>query len=215
MERDDDLCTACGYHLILKKVIDMEGIERPDSSTGFERVVKKHLDEAESTAGMLLWAKMGGLFFLVLVCFVCLGGWGLLIGLVVVVAYLIYRAQLRIKAEDNPDAQIEPDPVAAILWSAMLAVQRMIGWRGLEPPFGKLRVLTRRDAAFGNDELGQLEHLKKYQVLDLEGAGITDAGLSHLKGRKKLRFLVVRKTAVTAAAVQRLQQSIPSAWIWY
>jgi DNA-directed RNA polymerase subunit RPC12/RpoP len=215
MEPDDDLCTACGYHLILKKVIDMEGIHRPDTSTGFDRVVKKHLDESESTAGMLLWAKFGGLFVLVLICFVCLGAWGLLIGLAVVIGYFIYRARLRIKAEDNPDAQVEPDPLAAIMWSAMLTVQRMIGWRALESPFGSLRVLTLRDASFTNDDLGQVEDLKQFEVLDLESTGITDGGLSHLKGRKKLRFLVVKNTAVTAAGVERLQQSVPAAWIWY
>jgi len=215
MEPTDDLCHACGYHLILKKVIDMEGIHRADSSKGFDRVVKKHLAESESTEGMLLWAKLGGLFFLVLICFVCLGFWGLLIGVVCVVGYLIYRARLKIKAEDNPDAQVEIDPIAAIMWSAMLAIQRAIGWRALEPPFGKLRVLTWRDRAFSNDDLEQVEDLKQVQVLDLDGTGVTDAGLRHLKGRKKLCFLVLKNTAVTAAGVERLQQSIPATWIWY
>ena len=215
MEPDDDLCNACGYHLILKKVIDMEGVNRPDTSTGFDRVIKKHLDESTSTANMLLWAKMGGLFVLVLVCFVCLRLWGLAIGTVLVVGYFIYRAQLRIKAEDNPDAHIEVDPIAAIMWSSMLSFQRMFGWRSLEPPFGGLRVLTLRNGSFSNDDLGQVEDLKQLQVVDLEETGITDAGLSHLKGRKKLRFLVLKNTAVTTAGVERLQQSIPAAWIWY
>jgi hypothetical protein len=215
MEPNDDLCNACGYHLILKKVIDMEGVHRPDTATGFDRAVKKHLVDPDSTTNTLLWFKMGGLFFLVLVCFVCLGAWGLLIGAVLVVAYLIYSARLRIKAEDNPDAHIERDPIAAIMWTAMLSMQRMFGWRSLEPPFGALRVLTLRNESFTNDDLGQVEDLKKLQVLDLEGTGITDGGLSHLKGRKKLRFLVIKNTGVTAAGVERLQQSIPTAWIWY
>jgi len=215
MEPDDDLCNACGYHLILKKKIDMEGIHRPDTATGFDRVVKKHLDEAESTSNMLLWAKLGGLFFLVLLCFVCLGIWGLALGVVLAVGYFIYRARLKIKAENNPEAHVELDPIAAIMWSSTLMVQRAVGWRALQPPFGSLRVLTLRDSAFSNDDLAAIEDLKKMQVLDLEGTGITDAGLRHLKGRKKLCFLVVKNTAVTSAGVQRLQQSIPMAWIWY
>lgn len=215
MEPDDDLCNACGYHLILKKVIDMEGVHRPDTATGFDRVVKRHLDESESTAGMLFWAKLGGLFFLVLLCFVCLGVWGLAIGVVVAVGYFLYAAHLRAKAEDNPNAHIERDPIAAVMWSSMLTFQRMFGWRSLQPPFGKLRVLTLRDASFTNEDLGNVEDLAKIRVLDLEGTGITDAGLTHLKGRKKLCFLVVKKTAVTAGGVERLQQSIPTTWIWY
>ncbi|MDP6466172.1 MAG: hypothetical protein QF918_00425 [Pirellulaceae bacterium] len=215
MEPDDDLCNACGYHLILKKVIDMEGVDRPDTSTGFDRVVKKHLNETDSTTNMLMWAKIVGFSFLFLVGFVCLGRWGLAIGVVFVVGYFIYGARLRIIAEDNPDAHIEREPIAAVTWSAMLSLQRMFGWRSLEPPFGVLRVLTLRNGSFTNDDLGQVEDLKQLQVLDLEGTGITDAGLSHLKGRKKLCFLVVKNTAVTAAGVERLQRSIPTAWIWY
>jgi len=215
MEPDDDLCNACGYHLILKKVIDMEGVERPDTAKGFDRAIKKHLDDSESTDGMLLWAKMGGLFFVALVCFVCFGIWGLAFGAVLVVGYLIYRAQLRIRAEDNPDTHVERDPIAAILWTSMLTIQRLIGWRSPEPPFGALRVLTLRNATFTNEDLGQVEDLKQLQVLDLEGTGITDAGLRHLKGKKKLRFLVMKSTAVTPAGVERLQQSIPTTWIWY
>ena len=215
MEPDDDLCNVCGYHLILKKVIDMDGIHRPDRSTGFDRVVKKHLDDSESTTDMLLWAKLGGIFFVALICFVCLGAWGLLIGVFLVIGYFIYQARLRVKAEDNLEAQIETDPLAAITWSGMLTLQRLVGWRSLEPPFAPLRVLTLRDGAFGNDELAQVEDLDQYEVLDLEGTGITDAGLGRLKAQKQLRFLVVKNAAVTAVGVQRLQQSIPTAWIWH
>jgi len=215
MEPDDDLCNACGYHLILKKVIDMEGIHRADNATGFDRVVKRHLEESESTDGMLLWAKLGGLFFLVLVCFVCLGVWGLAIGAALVVGYFIYAARLKIQAEDNPNAHVERDPIAAMMWSSMLALQRLGGWRSPAPPFGKLRALTLRDASLSNDALGEIEDLAKFEALDLQGTGITDAGLAHLKGRKKLRFLVLKNTAVTRAGVERLQQSIPAAWIWF
>ncbi len=215
MEPNDDLCNACGYHLILKKVIDMEGVHRPDTATGFDRVIKKHLSEPDSTSNMLLWAKMGVLFFVVLVCFVVFGVWGLLFGVVLVVGYWIYATLLRIKAEDNPDAHIERDPIAAICWNVMLLLQRMFGWRALQPPFGSLQALTLRSGSFTNDDLGQVEDLKKVQVLDLEGTGITDAGLSHLKGHKKICFLVLKNTAVTSTGVERLQQSIPTAWIWY
>ena len=50
MEPNDDLCNACGYHLILKKVIDMEGVDRPDTSTGFDRVVIKAHGRSEGRA---------------------------------------------------------------------------------------------------------------------------------------------------------------------
>jgi hypothetical protein len=215
MEPNDDLCNACGYHLILKKVIDMGGVDRPDTSTGFDRVVKKHLSDPESTANTMLWFKMGGLFLVLVLVLVCLGVWGLAIGAVLVVGYLLYAARLKIKAEDNPDIHVERDPIAAIMWATMLTFQRMFGWRSLQPPFGVLCVLTLKNESFTNDDLGQIEDLKKLQVLDLEGTGITDAGLIHLKGRKKICFLVVKNTAVTSVGVERLQRSIPTAWIWY
>jgi hypothetical protein len=42
------------------------------------------------------------------------------------------------------------------------------------------------------------------------GNRVTDAGLVHLKGRKKLSYLDLKLTQVTNAGVKELQQALPS-----
>ncbi|MEK6239056.1 MAG: hypothetical protein N2C14_30440 [Planctomycetales bacterium] len=50
--------------------------------------------------------------------------------------------------------------------------------------------------------------------LDLDETGITDAGLTHLKGLKNLRKLGIRRTQVTSEGVADLQKALPTCEIY-
>ena len=72
--------------------------------------------------------------------------------------------------------------------------------------------------ALSNDGIKQgpvFERLNDLEAMDLEGTGITDAGLDHLRPLKQLRFLVLRRTKVTTSGVQRLQSDLRKTLIWY
>jgi hypothetical protein len=89
-----------------------------------------------------------------------------------------------------------------------------VGWRKMEWPFARATALTMTDPSFTDEELGELDRLADFEALDLEGTGISDEGLQHLRGLKRLRFLVLRRTQVTASAVQKLQNDLPRTMIW-
>jgi hypothetical protein len=110
---------------------------------------------------------------------------------------------------------LNQDPVVAFVWSTALFLQRAIGWRLMEWPFRKVRVLILQDPSLGDEDLAELEHLGEFDAIDLEGTQITDAGLAPLETLKQLRFLVLRRTQVTSAGVARLQGKLRKAWIWH
>ena len=58
MPANEDLCDECGFHQVLGKVIDLDGIDRPDKSTGFERTLKRHLSETTTAESALLWFRI-------------------------------------------------------------------------------------------------------------------------------------------------------------
>ena len=64
--------------------------------------------------------------------------------------------------------------------------------------------------------LGQLASAgERIETLDLTGNPITDDGLAHLQQMDSLKFVILDKTNVTAAGVERLQQALPSLNIGY
>ena len=59
--------------------------------------------------------------------------------------------------------------------------------------------------------LARLIRLSELRVLDLEGCpGITDAGLVHLMGLKKLQDLRIGVTAISDEGVKRLHKALPN-----
>ena len=95
MPLNDDLCDACGYHLILRKVLDTEGVARRNDSTGLERVMKKQLSRGETPENTLFWAQLVAGCLLLLVCSMCLGIYGLFLAGAAIAAYVVYRLATR------------------------------------------------------------------------------------------------------------------------
>ena len=214
MAPNDDLCDACGYHLVLKKVIDISEMPKRDQATGFERLLKDQLHDPETASNTMLWVKILGTVFLVGILCICLGSWwwiGVLIAAGIGGLFWMKQRQ----SDGQASSSVNRDPISLILWSMLLTFQRVIGWRKPDWPFPKARLLMLYDPAFDDAELGGLERLNDLEAMDLEGTGITDAGLDHLRPLKQLRFLVLRRTKVTNGGVQRLQQDLKKTLIWY
>jgi hypothetical protein len=210
---NEDLCDACGYHRILKKVLDTSDIKRADSSTGLERFLRNQVDDLETAESAWLWAKIVAAFFVVFFSAMCLGMLGLVVSIVAVIGLALY---LRAWRKNHPEATtISEDPLSRLIWFGVLFVQRGLGWRFPQWPFPKARVLSLRDPKLDDDALFDLENLDEVDVIDLEGTAITNEGVLELADCKQLRFLVVRRTQVTAEAARKLQTALPKLWIWY
>ncbi|MFV2068850.1 MAG: hypothetical protein ACC645_17935, partial [Pirellulales bacterium] len=147
-------------------------------------------------------------------CFTCLGIWGFVLAAVVIVIYFVWAILIKKKASADESA-INRDPLSIAAWRAVLILQRAVGWRLLQWPFPKTRILAMHDPSFSDQDLEELDGLADIQTLDFEGSQITDSGLVHFESLKRLRFLVLRRTGVTADGAKRLQQTLPKAWIWY
>ena len=57
--------------------------------------------------------------------------------------------------------------------------------------------------------------MSSLEALVVENTSITDAGLMHLKGLKRLRELRIVNTAVTDAGVKALQAALPNLKVEY
>lgn len=213
MPPEDDLCDACGYHLILRKVLDLEGVHRPDTSTGLERLIKRQLSEGTTLESALFWAKIVAVFFLLLLCVLVFGRYGLPVAALAIAAYVVVSRWLAARRQVSSAAG-SCGPLSAAVWSGVLFTQRAIGWRLPTWPFPKVRVLEIRDPAFDDEDLADLD-LDGLQALDIEGTRVSDDGLACLADGRQLRFLVLRRTQVTPAGVVRLQAALPEAWIWH
>ena len=65
----------------------------------------------------------------------------------------------------------------------------------------------------GDGELAILATLPQLEVLILNGATVTDAGLVHLEKLPLLRWVQLDRTQVTDAGMARLQRALPNAVI--
>jgi hypothetical protein len=65
-----------------------------------------------------------------------------------------------------------------------------------------------------DDDLALLEPFVELEILHLSGTAITDAGLKYLKGMKKLQWIFLKNTRVTAEGIADLKQALPRAEIW-
>jgi hypothetical protein len=217
MEANDDLCNACGYHLILKKVIDISDMKQRSRATGFERMLEGQLHESETSASAMLWLKIVGCIGLVVVLFLCLGAWWWVGVLAVAGGGALYWSTYRKKAAQSAagESTVNKDPVAGLIWSILLGIERIIGWRQLTWPFKAVKSLTLTDPSFHDGELPDLSGLNELEALDLEGTGVSDEGLRYLSNLKQLQFLVIRRTKVTSDGASRLQRDLPNCLVWY
>ncbi|MBP87051.1 MAG: hypothetical protein CMJ64_10100 [Planctomycetaceae bacterium] len=214
MPQQEDLCDHCGFHRILKRKIDIaDGINKPDNSTGFERAFRGQLEDADSADNMLKILKIVGLLVAVAFLFVC-RPYSWFVAIIGGVGFFLYRKK-QVASSSANDSAINQDAMSSTAWTLMLSLQRAIGWRLLAWPFPKTKALILHDSTFTDADLGDLDELPQYEALDLEGTQVTNDGLRHLERHKQLRYLVFRQTNVTVSGVQKLQQILPEASIWF
>jgi DNA-directed RNA polymerase subunit RPC12/RpoP len=216
MPASEDLCDHCGYHRILKRRIDVsEGIKKPDKSVGFERLLKGQLADANSAESTLLLIKIVGGVIAAGILLVCLGKWSVILVAIAAAGFFYWKAKRSPTAADADPSAVNRDVVSTFFWTIALTVQRAAGWRVAAWPFPPTKALTLHDSTFTDQDLSSVEDLAKYETLDLEGTQLSNKGLEKLAQMKQLRYLVVRRTNVTVAGVQRLQQALPKACVWF
>ena len=100
MPLNDDLCDECGYHLILRKVLDTSGVHRHNDATGFDRFLKGQLAENETADSALFWAHIVAGFCLLLLCVLCLGFFtGFVLAALIMGGYAAYRIATKERRE--------------------------------------------------------------------------------------------------------------------
>jgi len=204
---DGMLCVECGYHLVLKRVLqaDLRDMEL-DGASGFQRWMNKQIAEGESVTGML-WILHAVLLVIAIaigLMFSPIGWW------VVGPAYAVYfllviwiqKSKVYLRLGDS-------------VWNWMLRRHQRRGWREASPPFRKRNAFVSHDREFNDQALGEVPNMEELEVLDLQGTGITDAALYHIQYCAALKYAVLRGTKVTAQGAKRLQVMKPDLYIWF
>jgi hypothetical protein len=196
------ICTSCGYHKGLKRRVDAFEESEGDETkpTGFERWLRKQLAEGDDPNAIRSMLIVAGLILVTV---------GAVLYLIIGPLVWIFVAVAGVLAAGKWLGWWKLD-----VWQWLLFGNRMIGWRNSMPPFAHRKVLDLRNMPIGDKELGALKNLAEFDVIDLEGATVTDHGLPVLYDYRNLQFIILRDTQATDSGVRQLQQAIPSAWIW-
>ena len=137
MPLNDDLCDECGYHLILRKVLDTSGVHRHNDATGFDRFLKGQLAENETADSALFRPHIVAGFCLLLLCVLCLGLFpGFVLAALIMGGYAAYRIATKERRE-REQASRQGDRMSQRLWSVILGLQRVVGWRHTQWPFSR------------------------------------------------------------------------------
>ncbi len=201
------LCGECGYHLRLKRVIDIQhDDEEFDDSTGFQRWLRRNLSDGESFGTLLLAAHaVIGIAGIFIAGHYHPWGWAVLVALVVV--YGVWIQWVR--------KQGGLDYLGEKFWRAHLGFRRMTGWRAATALFKPMEQFTSHSPQFGDEQLAAIPNLELLEVLDLEGTSVTNQGLRQLTSCPRLRYVVLYRTRVKADGARKLQMAIPSANLWH
>ena len=81
--------------------------------------------------------------------------------------------------------------------------------------FHRLQMLRLRRTKVTDDGLAHLRDLRQLISLDLDETWITDAGLEHLRGIYSLEVLDLSETEATPQGVERLREALPGCRITY
>jgi hypothetical protein len=200
------MCRACGYHLVLKKVVPLDADDKAvRQGEGLDRWFRSMMEEGESLDSVfMLFHALLAFVGVVLAVIYHPTGWvvlGLAAAGYVAFLYLGRAAGLYHR-------------LSLWGWEKLLGIYRRHGWRTLLPPFQTRITFERHGSDFGDDELMAMEDIFDFQVLDLEGTNVSDRGLLHLAGCDQLQFVVLRHTRVTRKGAQRLQSMLPQVLIW-
>lgn len=203
---DGMLCVECGYHLVMKRVLQTELQEVDyDESIGIERWLNRQISEFESLDSMI-WAWHAVLLAMGSILAAVFHPTGWLVFMVLAIAYTIWYQYTR----RHNGFRAWGD----WLWLKYLRRQRRRGWRGWAPYSKPLAQFTSHSPQFGDEQLLELEDVELLEVLDLEGTRVSPRSFSRLAGCDRLRYIVLRNTRVTPSAARRLQIMLPDANLW-
>lgn len=210
-------CPGCG-HQERMLVPDKRSIESiPVEPAGFQLWCKKRLSGGVSfrVVANAMHAMFAVIVILLSLMAVLVAGAGGVVALVfiagVVVLYILCLMEAR---RLGTQRVAKPGVLLRPLWALFLLISRRTNWKNFVSSESPESIADLRNAPISDRDLITMEELQQCNVLDLEGTEITDQGLQYLRGMKNIKALVVGKTHVTEEAVFRLQQSIPTAWIW-
>ncbi len=207
---DGMLCTACGYHLILKRKVnaDLSDLEE-NEKVGFDRWLADQLEAGESIETVLFWLDLvvGG----VLILMALVGGlFGKLLALLLGGGYIFWRIVNRRKRQQEGQVMGLRGPH----WRVALRILRLAQWRTLSHPARPLHCLNLRESNRADDALAEAD-LGGVEVIDCDESSLTDVGLLAVENALELKFLIVCNTQVTREALCRLQERRRDCWIWY
>ncbi len=212
-------CTKCGHVKQKFEFASKPLDEIKVGLAGFQKWFCETMTEGMPMRVMEYGAHASAAFvllFLVLVSIFAIGGvfGGLLVLLLVLlgatyVAFVVKGHQLA----NNPRATLAwfQKPV----WLLVLIMARKMKWQNYDQRFQGRKIIDCRGEGVTDEKILDLEDIEKCEVLDLQNTPVTDNGLRTLYTLQNLHCLVLRKTQVTDEGVFRLQQTLPSLWIWY
>jgi hypothetical protein len=199
-------CQSCYYHSGLNRVVDTRNDDEREGRApgyGFRRYLQQKLSKDQSPESVF---RLLDFFFALLL--LAIATWlsvPFYIGLTGVGVYISYRVFVQTSGNAYRGN--------SVLWRAVLMMGRGLEWKTFSG--SSRRASTHRQRSFDDAALAGVEGCAELQVLDLEGTGITDAGLKLLQHHSHLEFLILRRTQVTEDGVWELQQTIPTTCIWY
>lgn len=212
MPANEDLCDQCGYHRILGKKIDLEGVRKEPKERGAKAWVQETLHDGETAGSVGVWAAvLAGVVLLVFGFLFSPVGWFLAIPLLILIGWFTITRQ---QAKDEQGDAYQAGAIEKFLWNLALIAVRISGFRAPHWPFPALRKAVYQSTAFDDDALAEVDELENLEALDLEGTSISDDGIGVLADCRKLQYLVLRGTHVTPETVRLLQRKLRRTWIW-
>ncbi len=219
-----ELCDACGFHQKLRRrLVPAPGGSTSGSATSQGWIYGLWV-QSETTPTVLVFSFVTIVMLLAVFAFALLlllmlgAGAGVLCFFLFVflfVAMIIVGAAILVNAVASKAEHRQATLLHQGIWSLMLPLSRLSGWRKPVWPFPQLKLLDLRHRPVTDDELLKIEQLTESEAIDLEGTQISDAGLIYFRGLDRLQRLVLKQTRTTAAAVQDLQRALPNVWIWH
>lgn len=192
------LCDACGFHQGLNQRFDVLAKQHDTPELEKRSRLAEEVGDGESSEALILAvACISPIVAIISIGLLhrIIGGWAFL---AVTVLFVILAAV----------AGWRMDPHSLLLY--FLRLRR---WRTIWPT-REHKVLDMRDGRTTDADVASLKESWELEVLDLENTLVTDAAIEHLARIESLRFVVLRRTQVSADGIAQLKQSLPEARIW-
>jgi hypothetical protein len=199
-----DLCTACGYHYGLQRILTAE--DQDELDLGLRRMIRRALTDDTDLTHVSILAHVtiliiGGVFYVQMPVM----RWVLV---PLLVGYIVFRI-----VDGSAGGRFRRS-LSDSIWYGFFKLIRFFG-RDPRRPSRKLQMLVASDASYSDQDLRATEAtLIDYDAVDLEGSSITDSGVIALFAKPRIRYINLRNTKVTESAIRRLQRNHIDAWIW-